>query len=111
MKLIIKLFSSGSVDPLQTHHGVHGKLGVTSLYQTDFDVISTGRDGHFRRWTMQDMKVVQMSKHRAAQVCCVKEIFYKFISFKLRFILCLFMLITNFKVTIIFLGNGVVGRM
>ncbi|XP_076821508.1 tRNA (34-2'-O)-methyltransferase regulator WDR6-like isoform X1 [Clavelina lepadiformis] len=59
-------FVEGTSNPVNTCHGVHGKLGVTSLQQAGRLIISTGRDGHWRQWRVDD-ELRLLRKHRTAQ--------------------------------------------
>ncbi|XP_078489682.1 tRNA (34-2'-O)-methyltransferase regulator WDR6-like isoform X2 [Ciona intestinalis] len=63
----LHLFHEDTPHPTTTIHGVHGKYGSTSLTLYDDSIISTGRDGYWRKSKLVDGELVLETKHRASQ--------------------------------------------
>ncbi|GFO34229.1 WD repeat-containing protein 6-like [Plakobranchus ocellatus] len=56
--------TSTCIEPLQSFYRVHGKTGVTSVCERQGIIYTTGRDGFFREWRVQDGLLIQLLGHK-----------------------------------------------
>ncbi|GFR79552.1 WD repeat-containing protein 6-like, partial [Elysia marginata] len=52
------------VEPLQSFYRIHGKTGVTSVCEKGESIFTTGRDGFYREWKMQEGVLVQLHGYK-----------------------------------------------